>query len=249
MRRKQKAREWYLMGQLQASIGNKQEAYKAFRHVVRLNPPYELDFNARISMTEVMAASNSKKMIGKLKRMAASDNNQEYLDQIYYAIGNIYLAQKDTLQAIGAYEKGVAKATRSGIEKGVLLLHLGDIYWIREKFSDAQRCYGEAIGLLDKERDDYEQLSNRSKVLDELVPHTDAVALQDSLQTLAKMDEKDRNAAIDRVITALKRRKRKRRTSRQKKMQPETSKVEMAATLPITIKSRIIPTPTTPTMP
>ena len=204
MRRKQKAREWYLMGQLQASIGNRQEAYKAFRHVVRLNPPYELDFNARISMTEVMAASNSKKMIGKLKRMAASDNNQEYLDQIYYAIGNIYLAQKDTLQAIGAYEKGVAKATRSGIEKGVLLLHLGDIYWIREKFSDAQRCYGEAIGLLDKERDDYEQLSNRSKVLDELVPHTDAVALQDSLQTLAKMDEKDRNAAIDRVITALK---------------------------------------------
>ena len=100
-------------------------------------------------------------MVGKLKRMAASDNNQEYLDQIYYAIGNIYLAQKDTLQAIGAYEKGVAKATRSGIEKGVLLLHLGDIYWIREKFSDAQRCYGEAIGLLDKERKDYEQLSNR----------------------------------------------------------------------------------------
>ena len=202
MRRKQKAREWYLMGQLQASIGNKQEAYKAFKHVVRLNPPYELEFNARISMTEVMAANNSRKMIGKLKRMAASDNNQEYLDQIYYAIGNIYLAQKDTLQAIGAYEKGVAKATRSGIEKGVLLLHLGDIYWIREKFSDAQRCYGEAIGLLDKERKDYEQLSNRSKVLDELVPFTDAVALQDSLQALAKMDEKDRNAAIDRTIAA-----------------------------------------------
>ena len=33
-RRKQRAREWYLMGQLQASIGNKQEAYKAFKHAV-----------------------------------------------------------------------------------------------------------------------------------------------------------------------------------------------------------------------
>ena len=208
------------MGQLQASIGNKQEAYKAFKHVVRLNPPYELEFNARISMTEVMAANNSRKMIGKLKRMAASDNNQEYLDQIYYAIGNIYLAQKDTLQAIGAYEKGVAKATRSGIEKGVLLLHLGDIYWIREKFSDAQRCYGEAIGLLDKERKDYEQLSNRSKVLDELVPFTDAVALQDSLQALAKMDEKDRNAAIDRVITAL---KKKEKEERKKQAEQESA--------------------------
>ena len=211
MRRKQKAREWYLMGQLQASIGNKKEAYKAFRHVIRQNPPYELAFNARIAMTEVMAKDNAGKMISRLKRMAASDNNKEYQDQIYYAIGNIHLSRKDTLQAIAAYEKGNQKSTRNGIEKGVLLLHLGDLYWTKEKFSDARRCYGEAIGLLDKDRKDYQQLSNRSKVLDELVPYTDAVQLQDSLQQLARMSEKERNAAIDRVIDALKKKEKEER--------------------------------------
>ena len=204
MRRKQKAREWYLMGQIQASLDNKAEAMKAFKHCVRLNPPYELEFNARISMTEVMAGSQAKKMISRLKRMAANDKNSEYLDQVYYAIGNIYLAEKDTAKAISAYEKGNNRATRNGIERGVLLLHLGDLYWQMEKFSDAQRCYGSAIGMLDKDRKDYEQLSERSKILDELVPHTEAVHLQDSLQALAKMSEKDRNAAIDRVIEALK---------------------------------------------
>ena len=211
MRRKQKAREWYLMGQLQASIGNKKEAYKAFRHVIRQNPPYKLAFNARIAMTEVMAKDNAGKMISRLKRMAASDNNKEYQDQIYYAIGNIHLSRKDTLQAITAYEKGNQKSTRNGIEKGVLLLHLGDLYWTKEKFSDARRCYGEAIGLLDKDRKDYQQLANRSKVLDELVPYTDAVQLQDSLQQLARMSEKERNAAIDRVIDALKKKEKEER--------------------------------------
>ena len=211
MRRKQKAREWYLMGQLQASIGNKKEAYKAFRHVIRQNPPYELAFNARIAMTEVMAKDNAGKMISRLKRMAASDNNKEYQDQIYYAIGNIHLSRKDTLQAITAYEKGNQKSTRNGIEKGVLLLHLGDLYWTKEKFSDARRCYGEAIGLLDKDRKDYQQLANRSKVLDELVPYTDAVQLQDSLQQLARMSEKERNDAIDRVIDALKKKEKEER--------------------------------------
>ena len=205
MRKKQKARLCFLLGQLYAAIGKNVEAYKAFKSVVRKNPPYELEFNARIAMTEVMGASQAKKMVGKLKRMAASDKNKDYLDQVYYAIGNIYLAQKDTLKAISNYEKGNKKATRSGIEKGVLLLKLGDLYWQQEKFSDAQRCYGEAIGLLDKDRKDYEQLSARSKVLDELVPYTDAIHLQDSLQALAKMSEKDRNAAIDRVIAELKR--------------------------------------------
>lgn len=204
MRRKQKAREWYLMGQLEAALGHEEKAYKAYKRVLRLSPPYELAFNARIAMTEVMAGRKSGKMIKKLKRMARSENNKDYLDQVYYAIGNIYLNQKDTLNAISAYEQGNIKSTRNGIEKGVLLLKLGDLYWEREDYDDARRCYGEAIGLLDKEREDYEQLSDRSKVLDELVPYTDAVHLQDSLQALAKMPEAERNAAIDRVIEALK---------------------------------------------
>ena len=212
MRSKQRAREYYLLGQVEAALGRKDEAYKAFKKVIRQNPPYEVEFNARIAMTEVLAdGSQARKMISRLKRMASDENNKEYLDQVYYAIGNIYLTLKDTTQAIYAYEAGNKKATRSGIEKGVLLLHLGDLYWAKEKYGDAGRCYGEAIGLLDKDRDDYEQLSERSKILDELTPYTNAVELQDSLQLLAKMSEKDRNAAIDRVITALKKKEKEER--------------------------------------
>ena len=211
MRKVQRARLCFLLGQVYAALGDNAAAYKAFRSVVAKNPPYQMEFNARIAMTEVMGATQAKKMVGSLKRMAASDKNKGYLDQVYYAIGNIYMAQRDTANAIANYEKGAMKATRAGIEKGVLLLKLGDIYWQKEKFADARRCYGEAIGLLDKERDDYEQLSTRSKVLDELVPFTDAVYLQDSLQALAKMDEKQRNEAIDRVITALKKKEKEER--------------------------------------
>ena len=203
MRRKQRAREWYLLGQLYEELGNKEMAYKAYRRVIRLNPPYLLEFNARIAMTEVMAGGKPKQMIRKLKRMARSDKNKDYLEQVYYAIGNIYLAEKDTSNAIANYEKGYAKATRTGIEKGVLLLTLGDLYWEKEDYSNSRRCYGEAIGLLDKERKDYEQLSKRSSILDELVPYTDAIHLQDSLLELSEMSEDDRNAAIDRVIEAL----------------------------------------------
>ena len=216
-RRKQKAREWFLYGQLQALLGRKAEAYDAFKHTIRLNPPYELEFNARIAQTEVMArgGKNARQMVKRLKRMAASDNNKDYQDQVYYAIGNIWLAERDTTQAIEAYEEGNKKATRSGIEKGVLLLTLGNLYWEREKFADAQRCYGEAIGLLDKDRQDYQRLSERSKILDELVPHTSSVELQDSLQRLAKMPEAERLKVIDRIIEELKKKEKEERRARE----------------------------------
>ena len=204
-RRQQRAREWFLMGQIQKELGNRREAERAFGKVIGCHPSYELEFNARIAQTEVMASGNARSMISRLRRMASNDNNKEYLDQVYYAMGNIHLTQKDTLKAIAAYEQGNKKATRSGIEKGVLLLTLGNLYWQLEKYNDAQRCYGEAIGLLDKDRKDYEELAQRSKVLDELVPHTDAIHLQDSLLELSVMPEKDRLKAIDRVIAELKR--------------------------------------------
>jgi tetratricopeptide (TPR) repeat protein len=244
-RKVQRAREWFLLGQIENLMGHQQEAYNAFKRVVRLSPPYELEFNARIAQTEVMAKNNGKQMISKLKRMARDDNNAEYLDQVYYAIGNIYLAQGDTLEAINAYETGNKKATRSGIEKGVLLLTLGNIYWEREKFADAQRCYGEAIGLLDKERKDYQELSQRSKILDELVPYTEGIHLQDSLLALSVMPEAERNKAIDRVIDAL---KKKEKEERDAKLEAEanTQQAQNAVSNPLRQPSTTQhPTPTT----
>ena len=215
-RRKQKAREWFIMGQVCQAAGMNSEAYKAYGKVIGMNPPYQLEFNARIARTEVMANTKSDGMIAKLNRMAKSDKNKEYLDQVYFAIGNIYLVKKDTLKAIAAYEKGNEKATRSGVERGALLIKLADLYWGREQYADARRCYNLALGMTDKDNKAYERLTNRSKVLDELVPYTDGIHLQDSLQNLARMNEKQRNMAIDRVIVAL-----KKKEAEEKKKQAE----------------------------
>ena len=241
----QRAREWFLMGQIQNLVGNREEAYRAFGKVIGCHPPYELEFNARIAQTEVAASSDSRQMISKLRRMAASDNNAEYLDQVYYAIGNIHMTRRDTTEAIRAYEKGNRLSTKNGIEKGVLLLTLGNIYWEKEQFADAQRCYGEAIGLLDKERPDYEALSNRSKILDELVPYTNTIHLQDSLLALATMPEAERNKAIDWVIDALKKKEKKEKEERDAQLEQEAAAAANASQAARVDNNRAV----TPTMP
>ena len=202
-RRLQRARLYFLLGQLQREQGQNNEAYKSFGKVVRSNPPYELEFNARIARTEVMSGS-SKQMVKKLQRMAKSEKNKDYLDQVYYAIGNIWLSAGDTLKCIGAYEKGAEESRRNGVAKAMLLLKLSQIYWERENYIDAQRTYAQCVAILNKEDEQYKEAERRSKALDEAAPHLSAVKLQDSLQALAKMPESEYLAAIDRVIEALK---------------------------------------------
>ena len=200
----QKARMYFLLGQLYHIVGDNDNSYKAFKKVISKNPPYELAFNARIKMTEVMSQGQSKQMIKKLNSMAKNPKNKDYLDQVYYAIGNIYMANNDTIHAIWAYKDGVEKSTRAGVDKGVVWLHLGQLYWEKEEFVKAKDCYAGALGLFDKERPDYKEVDRRTKILEDLYPYASAVELQDSLQALAKMDSLSRMKVIDKIIEDLK---------------------------------------------
>lgn len=42
--------------------------------------------------------------------MVGKDRNKDYLDQIYYAIGNLYISRKDTANAIPNYILAAQKA-------------------------------------------------------------------------------------------------------------------------------------------
>ena len=204
-KKKQKAREYYLLGQVYQEMGDNANAFAAYGKVPGQNPPYELEFNARIKQTEVVPPSNAHKTIKNLQAMARSSKNKDYLDQVCYALGNVYLSVKDTARTIEQYKKGAKESTRNGLEKGVLLLKLGDIYWNKTDYVKAQEAYKEAIGLINKEFPGYEKLNKRSEVLDELVKHVVNVQLQDSLQHLTSLSDAERRLVVSKIIQEVKR--------------------------------------------
>lgn len=206
-----KARLYFLLAQIYNLEGDKKLAYKSLSKVISKSPPYEVQLNARVLQAEVVSKGKSKAMLARLNRMAKKSKNVKYCDQIYYAIGNILLSQNDTNKAVEAYEKGVSKSTRSGVEKGALLLKLASIYYSRNDFTSAKRCYSKALSMISKERKDYDSIQTRSKIISELEPHTAVVFAQDSMQALAKMTASEQNAVFDKAIELEKKRIREER--------------------------------------
>ena len=200
----QRTRMKYLLGQLYAGEGLDGLAYKTFGQVANANPPYEMEFAARIRQTEVFPGGNYEKVIRKLKGMARSEKNVEYQDQVYYAIGNVYMSQQDTINAIQNYEKAIEKSTRNGLDKAICQLKLGDIYFKQRAYAKAQPCFLGALSALGKTHREYERVAKQSAILDEFVIHSEAVHLQDSLQTIAKMSEPERMAVIGKIIEKVK---------------------------------------------
>lgn len=244
-RKKQKARQYYLLGQVYQQLEDHPNAYQAYGKVIKQNPPYELEFNARIKQTEVVSSKNTEKVIKQLHRMTHNKKNSEYLDQVYYAIGNIYMAREDTVSAIKQYRTGVEKSTRNGLEKGIILLSLGDIYWNQTDYVEAQKCYSEAIGLLDKDYPPYERINKRSEILDELVTHVVNVQLQDSLQHLATLSEAERLRIVEKIIEeVIKKEEEERKEAERQELMDKRE--EAMADQPFGNQTQT-PTPTTPT--
>ena len=90
----------YLLGQIYAEQDQNGLAYQMFGQVIKANPPYELEFAARIRQTEVFTGGNYQKVIKMLQRNGESDKNKDLLDQVYYALGNVYMSREDTVNAI-----------------------------------------------------------------------------------------------------------------------------------------------------
>lgn len=200
MKRLEKAREYYLMGQLYYKTGNKKEAFKYFGKVISQNPPYELEFNARIRQTECLTNQNKKSILRKLNRMARNSKNKNYLSQIYYAIGNVHLNDKDTTEAVKSYEKGLVEGESSGYGSGMLSLSLGKIYWEQEKFSKSKLNYEKAKQLLGEETPEKEEIDFRNEVLQELSQYTDVVEEQDELLYWASLPMEKLLTIIDERI-------------------------------------------------
>ena len=202
----QKTRLWFLLGQVYSRLGRKTEAYQAFKKAGGAsNASYRTRFNARIKQSEVFEGADITPEVNALRRMARYDRNKEYLDQIYYAIGNLYLSRGDTLKAIDNYKLAAEKSTRSGIDKAICQIQLGTLYFDRRQYELAQPCYAEAVPQLPADYPGIDTLKRRSDVLDELAVYSQNINLQDSLLHLSTLDSVQQLDIINGIIAQLKR--------------------------------------------
>ena len=200
-----KVRMSFLLGQLYEDVGDKHNAYLAYKQAGSSSgSTYRTKFNARIKQSAVYEGANIASEVKALKRMTRYDRNKDYLDQIYYAIGNLYLSHNDTTRAVENYKLAAEKSTRNGVDKAISQLTLGGIYFAQRQYDEAQPCYAEAIPLINDDYPNYKMLKKRSDVLDELAVYSQNVTLQDSLLTLAAMTPEEQRAVIGKIIEELK---------------------------------------------
>lgn len=201
-----KQRYNFILAQLYQEIKEYGTASIYYKEVIKLNPPYEMTFNARINMalTYESGRGSRKEIEKQLQKMLRDDKNIEYQDQIYYAWGNLYLQSGNEDKALEYYRLSAALGKNNTIQLAITYLTIADIYYEKPDYAPAQSYYDSAVGVIDVNYPGYPIIFAKSVSLTNLVDHLYTVELEDSVQYLAKKPKAEIYALVDQIIQNVK---------------------------------------------
>ena len=197
-----KIRYTYILAQVYQAAGELEKALDEYRKVIRMNPPYEMTFNAKINMAGSFQAGSEggKEIRSLLRKMIKDEKNKDFQDQIYFALGNIALKEGNKEEAISLFKLSIRKSVNNFNQKGLSYLALADMYYVIPEYALAQAYYDSTMQNIENTHEDYELLSNKTKSLTHLVENLVVYELEDSVQILAKMPEEELYVVIDKII-------------------------------------------------
>jgi tetratricopeptide (TPR) repeat protein len=186
----------FILAQVYDKKGDYLRAVRQFANVVKMAPPYEMEFNAKLyqafAHNSKMDAEGIKKLLAKMLRDV---KNEEYRDQIYYAMADVELKERDEQKAM-EYLAISSAISNNPKQKAKSCLKLADLYFEYRKYIPAKNYYDSTLAAMDESMTDYEMVKAKTKSLGELVDNILIVQLQDSLIEMAELPDKEREKRL-----------------------------------------------------
>lgn len=194
-----KGRYNFIIGQILLKQQNYKDAGPYFENAIKLNPPYDLEFNARLNLARAFdkGSGNSKALRARLLKMTKDDKNEEFLDQIYYSLGELSLRDEDEPQAIKDFNSSIRLSRGNSNQKALSYRALGEIYMLKPDYRAAKAYYDSSSTFIDKESPFFKQVNEKKKSLGALIKNLDIIEVNDSLIAMAKLPKDELDKKLD----------------------------------------------------
>lgn len=200
----QRLRWTFLLAQLQELNGHNEGAVNNYTRIVKSNASFEMAFNADLNRIRITDERNGIRMsrIERLLSLLRNQNNRDFTDQIYYQIGEIYLANNDIDNAVKNYQLSLRARSNNQNQRGLAYLRMADInFKNKADYVTAKKYYDSTLTNLSPNYPGYLIIQKKSSNLQLLADRLHIISREDTLQMLAKMDEKTRLEIIDSMVT------------------------------------------------
>ncbi|KAB2917755.1 MAG: tetratricopeptide repeat protein [Bacteroidetes bacterium] len=202
-KRSVRARYTYITAQLHERLGRPDSAKYYLQKVLKLNPTYDMAFNAKISLARNYDPKDNGQVRSArryLRSMLRDDKNISYFDQIYYQLAMIEKSEGNTDRAIDNFKLSLQNSQSNKNQQALSYLAMADIYFNKPDYTLSQLYYDSTVRVIEPGFYDYKNIIKKQSVLSELIKYKVIVAREDSLQKLAALSPSDLDKKVDRWI-------------------------------------------------
>jgi len=205
----------FVLGQLYDRMDKSGDAKVAFQKVIKLKPPYELEFQSKLQMllTDTKISRSYNEAQKTLLVMLEDLKNESYKDVIYYALGTVTLELEKRIEAVDYFEKALKFNKNNKSKRLKIFMTLGDLYFAQKQYPEAQVNYDSAYHNLGTDHIRYKEIKARALSLNELVGYLNTVSEKDSLISLCEKPsseiEKTLTSVHEQLLTEMAEKKRK----------------------------------------
>lgn len=187
-----RARYAFILAQVLEREGQYQQALAAYEQVIKLRPPYEMNFTAQLNQVKMQARAgvlNGDRYARTIERMIKDDKNTEFQDQLYYALALHELKQGNRAGAIENFNESIRASAGNGAQKAESYYALAELFYQDEEYIEAKYYFDSTMMTMSKDDERFEKIALHAKSLSEIAKHLEVVELQDSLIRLSNMSE------------------------------------------------------------
>lgn len=198
-----KLRWIFILGQLQELNLKPADAYESYTRIVKSNASFEMAFNANLNRIRIRDNQNGVKVskIDLLRALLKNEDNTDFYDQIYYQIGEQQFKAGETDNALKSYKKSVRVSTKNQNQKGLSYLRIADInFKNKADYVSARLYYDSTLTNLSINYPGYQLIRKKADNLQILTRLLETISREDTLQMLAALDDKTRDARIDEMV-------------------------------------------------
>lgn len=206
-----RARLNFIIGQISQRNGDQSTAYDHYKKSLKRNPPYEIEFNAKLNMSQV-ADINSKEQLKKMNKsydkMIVDEKNKDYLGRIYYERAKFELKRNHLGKAVIYLNRSLEAPNTPKDQKAYAYLLLGQLHYEKidslptkvDKYKGAKLYYDSTVASMNPSFEHGEDIKIRQKILAEFVEQLEIVEKEEKLQRWANLSEEELKIEVDKQM-------------------------------------------------
>ncbi len=186
----ERSRTRYILAQLYQDAGENKKAYEQLDQILARNPPYELDFQAKLMLAQVsdLSATDRARLDKNFAGLLKDPKNKDYRDKIYYEMARLNYREQKYPEALTLLRQSIKATTTNRTQKSYTYLLAGRIYYENlQKYRLAAAYYDSTVQSLAPDAKTYLAIKERSNILRDFAKQYTIIETQDSLQALAKL--------------------------------------------------------------